>query len=105
MSNVVRLANWYRGPLMRNGHGREIAKPGNPAHGWHWVRKTDQGWESTPLAAGGPQHFETAQQAINYAEIRGFEVEADPPWFEYTFATRLPQRRAAVKRGASCSPF
>jgi hypothetical protein len=105
MSNVVRLANLYRGPLMRKGHGREIAKPANPAHGWHWVRKTDQGWESTPLIAGGPQHFETAQQAIDYAEIRGFEVEADPPWFEYTFATRLPQRRAAIKRGASCSPF
>jgi hypothetical protein len=98
MSNVVRLANWYRGPLMRKGHGQEIVMPGNPVRGWHWVRKTDQGWESTPLIAGGPQHFETAQQAINYAKTRGFEVEADPPRFEYTFATRLPQTRAATRR-------
>ena len=98
MQDVIHLGNWYGGPLMRKGHGREPTKPGNPAHGWHWLRKTDRGWESIPLVVGNDQHFETPQQAINCARAHGLQVDADAPKFEYTFAVPLPKKRAANER-------
>src|SRR6267378_5151429 len=80
-----KVANWYNGPFRRQGHGQQ-PKSGNPAHRWHWLQKTDQGWESRPLVAGNAQHFETAQQAIHHAKSHGFEVYDDPPDFKDTFA-------------------
>jgi hypothetical protein len=96
MKGVIHLGNWYAGPLMRQGHGPELTKPGTPTHGWHWLRKTDQGWESVPLVAE-VQHFETPQQAIDCARARGLQVDTDPK-FEYTFALPLPKKRAANKQ-------
>jgi len=85
MNRAAVLANWYNGPLRRQGHGQQ-PKSGNPAHRWHWLQKTDRGWESIPLVAGKAQHFETAQQAIHHAKSQGFEVYDDAPEFKDTFA-------------------
>jgi hypothetical protein len=83
--NRIVLANWYDGPRRRKGHS-EPSKLGNPAHGWHWLRETDQGCESIALVPGKAQHFEIPQQAIHHARTHGFDVYADPPKFENTFA-------------------
>ena len=88
MDSVVYLANWYDGPLMRKGHGQVISKPGNPAHGWHWLQKTEQGWESIALVAGEAEHFEVAPQAIRHARDHGFEVHYNHPEFRTTFAVK-----------------
>ena len=47
MNRAAVLASWYNGPFKRQGHGQQ-PKSGNPAHRWHWLQKTDQGWESIP---------------------------------------------------------
>jgi hypothetical protein len=85
MNRAAVLASWYNGPFKRQGHGQQ-PKSGNPAHRWHWLQKTDQGWESIPLVAGKAQHFETAEQAIHHAKSHGFEVYDDAPEFKDTFA-------------------
>ena len=51
MNAVFFLSNYYDGPLKGQGHGQG-AEPGNPVHPWHWLKETDQGWESMPLVTG-----------------------------------------------------
>jgi len=87
MSAVFFLSNYYDGPLKGQGHGQG-PKPGNPWHRWHWLQKTDQGWESIPLVAGKAQHFEIAPQAIRHARDHGFEVHYNHPEFKTTFAVK-----------------
>ena len=96
MNDVIHLANWFGGPLSGKGHGQELTKPGNPDHGWHWLRKTDQGWESIPVE-GKAEYFETPQQAVDCARTNGLQVDTDSK-FEYTFALPLPKRRTANKQ-------
>jgi hypothetical protein len=47
MNRAAVLANWYNGPLRRQGHGQQ-PKSGNPAHHWHWLQKTDQAGKAYP---------------------------------------------------------
>jgi hypothetical protein len=74
MKAVFFLSNFYGGPLEGQG-----LKPDDPGHPLHWLRETDQGWESIPLVAGKPQHFEIAPQAIKHARDHGFEVHYNHP--------------------------
>jgi len=46
------------------------------------------GWESIPLVAGKPQHFEIAQQAIKHSRDHRFEVHYNHPEFKTTFAVK-----------------
>ena len=87
MNTVFFLSNYYDGPLKGQGHGQG-AKPGNPGHPWHWLKETDQGWESIPLVACKPQHFEIAPQAIRHARDHGYEVHYNHPEFNTTFAIK-----------------
>jgi hypothetical protein len=83
MKAVFFLSNFYAGPLEGQG-----LKPGEPGHPWHWLKETDQGWESIPLVAGKPQHFEIAPQAIKHARDHGFEVHYNHPEFKTSFAIK-----------------
>jgi hypothetical protein len=97
MSEAAFLSNWYRD---RKGHGYG-PKPGNPAHPWHWLRKSEDGWESIRVVADGPQHFETAEQAINHATAHGWVVDYDRPKFEHTTAMRGHLESPRTKRRAA----
>jgi hypothetical protein len=83
MNAVFFLSNFYAGPFKGQG-----LKPDDPGHPWHWPKETDQGWESIPLVAGKPQHFEIAPQAIRHAGDHGFEVHYNHPEFKTTFAVK-----------------
>jgi hypothetical protein len=87
MSTVFFLSNYYDGPLKGQGHGQG-PKPGNPGHPWHWLKEANQSWESMPLVAGKPQHFEIAPQAIRHARDHGFEVHYNHPEFKTAFAVK-----------------
>jgi hypothetical protein len=87
MSTVFFLSNYYDGPLEGQGHGQG-PKPGNPGHPWHWLKETNQGWESIPLVAGKTQHFEIAPHAVKHARDHGFEVHYNHPEFKTTFAVK-----------------
>jgi len=87
MNAVFFLSNYYDGPLKGQGHGQG-AEPGNPVHPWHWLKETDQGWESMPLVTGKAEHFEIAPQAIRHARDHGFEVHYNHPEFRTAFAVK-----------------
>jgi len=67
MNAVFFLSNFYDGPLKGQGPGQG-AKPGHPVHPWHWLKETDQGWESMPLArareAKGPVRWSRLSEQI-----------------------------------------
>jgi hypothetical protein len=87
MNAVCFLSNFYTGPLKGQGHGQQ-PQSGERGYPWHWLKETDHGWESIPLVAGKPQHFEIAPQAIRHARDHGFEVHYNHPEFKTTFAVK-----------------
>jgi hypothetical protein len=91
MTKAAFLANWYIGPLKGAGH-RQDPKSENPAHGWHWVQETDEGWECVPLVPSKARHFQTPQQAIDHARAHGFEIYDHP---------ELNTKFAIIPQGAS----
>ena len=83
MKRVAFLANWYIGPLKGAGHGQG-RQSDKRAHGWHWIREAEKGWECVPLVPGKAQHFQTPQEAIEHATTNGFEIY-DHPEFNTKF--------------------